>query len=153
MWAVNVDALDAAVAMAPPPFDSFARYRTRRIVLFRGFSLSLALYLPSLLDGKCTVLSSSSISPFLHFCRLFCCSFCIFRLLSHVSHLSLSLVCSLFATTTNSLLEGGRGGPFYEQIVDYFYYCQLRAQGEDTAETRHIRYAEQRERERERERE
>ncbi len=25
LWAVNVDALDAAVAMAPPPFDSFAR--------------------------------------------------------------------------------------------------------------------------------
>ena len=54
-----------------------------------------------------------------------------------------SITYALFFAPTTSLLEGGRGGPFYEQIVDYFYYCQLRAQGEDTAETRHIRYAKQ----------
>lgn len=61
LWAVNVDALDAAAAMAPPAFDSFS-----------------------------------------------------------------------------SLLEGGRGGTFFEQIVDYFYYCQLRAQGEDSPDAREI---------------
>jgi WD40 repeat protein len=61
LWNVNVDALDAAVALAPPEFDSFT-----------------------------------------------------------------------------SLLDGGRGGPFYEQIVDYFYYCQLRAQGEDSPDAREI---------------
>ena len=36
------------------------------------------------------------------------------------------------------LLEGGRNGPVYNDIVDYFYYCQLRTQGEDAIETRAI---------------
>ena len=26
-------------------------------------------------------------------------------------------------------LEGGKNGPFYQEMVDYFYYAQLRAQG------------------------
>eukprot|EP00455_Lapot_gusevi_P017112 TRINITY_DN1903_c0_g1_i2.p1 TRINITY_DN1903_c0_g1~~TRINITY_DN1903_c0_g1_i2.p1 ORF type:complete len:249 (-),score=59.15 TRINITY_DN1903_c0_g1_i2:45-791(-) len=29
-----------------------------------------------------------------------------------------------------SLLEGGREGQFYDEIVDYFYYCQLRGSSE-----------------------
>ena len=29
-----------------------------------------------------------------------------------------------------SLLDGGREGAFYEEIVNYFYYCQLRSNGE-----------------------
>ncbi|CAM9411980.1 unnamed protein product [Heterosigma akashiwo] len=33
-------------------------------------------------------------------------------------------------------LEGGRGGEAHRELVDYFYYCQLRAQGEDTTEER-----------------
>jgi len=37
-----------------------------------------------------------------------------------------------------SLLEGGRGGQLHNDIIDYFYYCQLRAQGEDAMETRAI---------------
>jgi hypothetical protein len=37
-----------------------------------------------------------------------------------------------------SLLDGGKGGEFYEDMVDYFYYAQLRAQGEDTADPRQI---------------
>ena len=34
------------------------------------------------------------------------------------------------------LLEGGRGGDFYEEVADYFYYAQLRSQGEDTTAPR-----------------
>lgn len=30
------------------------------------------------------------------------------------------------------LLEGGRDGPFAQEMADYFYYAQLRAQGEDS---------------------
>jgi len=35
------------------------------------------------------------------------------------------------------LLEGGgKGGELHNDIIDYFYYCQLRAQGEDNMEPR-----------------
>ena len=37
-----------------------------------------------------------------------------------------------------SLLEGGQGGGLHNDIVDYFYYCQLRTQGEDAMEARDI---------------
>lgn len=37
-----------------------------------------------------------------------------------------------------SLLEGGEGGELHQDIVDYFYYCQLRALGEDSMETRQL---------------
>lgn len=37
-----------------------------------------------------------------------------------------------------SLLDGGEGGDLHEDIIDYFYYCQLRAQGEDSMEARAI---------------
>jgi WD40 repeat protein len=36
------------------------------------------------------------------------------------------------------LLEGGAGGELHQDIIDYFYYCQLRAQGEDAMESRAI---------------
>eukprot|EP01041_Mallomonas_annulata_P010368 gene10368-21631_t len=36
------------------------------------------------------------------------------------------------------LLEGGSEGDLHRDIVDYFYYCQLRSQGEDSMEPRHI---------------
>ena len=35
-----------------------------------------------------------------------------------------------------NLLDGGRGGAFYEEIADYFYYAQLRSQGEDSTSPR-----------------
>jgi WD40 repeat protein len=37
-----------------------------------------------------------------------------------------------------ALLEGGREGSFYHEIVDYFYLAQLRVQGEDATGTRDI---------------
>lgn len=37
-----------------------------------------------------------------------------------------------------ALLEGGRDGPFYNEIVDYFYLAQLRVQGEDSTAAREI---------------
>ena len=37
-----------------------------------------------------------------------------------------------------SLLDGGEGGDLHEDMIDYFYYCQLRAQGEDSMEARAI---------------
>jgi cilia- and flagella-associated protein 251 len=37
-----------------------------------------------------------------------------------------------------TLLEGGEGGDLYEDIIEYFYYCQLRAQGEDSMEERTV---------------
>ncbi|OWZ09885.1 hypothetical protein PHMEG_00017341 [Phytophthora megakarya] len=37
-----------------------------------------------------------------------------------------------------ALLEGGREGSFYHEIVDYFYFAQLRVQGEDASEAREI---------------
>ncbi|GMF11775.1 unnamed protein product [Phytophthora lilii] len=37
-----------------------------------------------------------------------------------------------------ALLEGGREGSFYHEIVDYFYLAQLRVQGEDATAAREI---------------
>ncbi|KAF0684613.1 Aste57867_23417 [Aphanomyces stellatus] len=37
-----------------------------------------------------------------------------------------------------SLLEGGGGGAFYSEIVDYFYFAQLRTQGEGSTAAREI---------------
>eukprot|EP01039_Chlorochromonas_danica_P007847 gene7848-8660_t len=37
-----------------------------------------------------------------------------------------------------SLLEGGPGGELHENLMDYFYYSQLRHGGEDTMEMRHL---------------
>lgn len=37
-----------------------------------------------------------------------------------------------------SLLEGGEDGELHRDIVDYFYYCQLRHLGEDSMETRNL---------------
>ena len=37
-----------------------------------------------------------------------------------------------------SLLEGGDGGDLHHDIVDYFYYCQLRHIGEDTMDPRDL---------------
>lgn len=37
-----------------------------------------------------------------------------------------------------SLLDGGEGGDLHEDIIEYFYYCQLRAQGEDSMEERTV---------------
>ena len=36
------------------------------------------------------------------------------------------------------LLEGGSGGELHNDIIDYFYYCQLRTQGEDSMDDRSI---------------
>lgn len=36
------------------------------------------------------------------------------------------------------LLEGGPGGELHQNLIDYFYYCQLRHGGEDTIETRRL---------------
>jgi len=36
----------------------------------------------------------------------------------------------------NLLEGGGKGGEMHNDIIDYFYYCQLRAQGEDSMEPR-----------------
>lgn len=35
-----------------------------------------------------------------------------------------------------NLIEGGLTGEFYQEIVDYFYYSQLRSQGEDSTQRR-----------------
>ena len=35
-------------------------------------------------------------------------------------------------------LDGGAGGDFYQEMIDHFYYAQLRAQGEDTTAARKI---------------
>jgi len=37
-----------------------------------------------------------------------------------------------------ALIDGGADGPLYQEMMDYFYYAQLRAQGEDTTEPRRI---------------
>ena len=37
-----------------------------------------------------------------------------------------------------SLLEGGEGGDLHEDLIEYFYYCQLRAQGEDSMDERTV---------------
>lgn len=36
------------------------------------------------------------------------------------------------------LLEGGLDGHEHNEIIDFFYYCQIRAQGEDALEMRDI---------------
>jgi len=36
------------------------------------------------------------------------------------------------------MLDGGYGGELYNDIVDYFYYCQIRNQGEDSMEPRNV---------------
>jgi cilia- and flagella-associated protein 251 len=38
----------------------------------------------------------------------------------------------------HSLLDGGKNGKVYNDIVDYFYYCQIRAQGENALDKRDI---------------
>ena len=43
---------------------------------------------------------------------------------------------SASASAYLSLLEGGEGGELHEDIIDYFYYCQLRAQGEESMSAR-----------------
>jgi WD40 repeat protein len=37
-----------------------------------------------------------------------------------------------------SLLEGGEGGDLHIDLIDYFYYCQLRSLGENSMEKRNI---------------
>lgn len=37
-----------------------------------------------------------------------------------------------------ALIDGGADGSLYQEMIDYFYYAQLRAQGEDTTEPRLI---------------
>jgi WD40 repeat protein/Ca2+-binding EF-hand superfamily protein len=37
-----------------------------------------------------------------------------------------------------SLIEGGSEGALYNDIVDYYYYCQIRAQGEDSMDSREM---------------
>ena len=37
-----------------------------------------------------------------------------------------------------TLLEGGEGGELHKDLVDYFYYCQLRHSGEDSMEARNL---------------
>ena len=37
-----------------------------------------------------------------------------------------------------SLMDGGRGGEFYQDLLDYFYYAQLRANGVDSTQPREI---------------
>lgn len=35
-----------------------------------------------------------------------------------------------------SMLEGGENGELHNEIIDYFYYCQIRSQGENTMDVR-----------------
>ncbi len=35
-------------------------------------------------------------------------------------------------------LDGGKNGELHNDIIDYFYYCQIRAQGEDSMEPRNL---------------
>jgi WD40 repeat protein len=42
------------------------------------------------------------------------------------------------AAPIERLLDGGRDGPFYSEMADYFCYAQLRAQGEDSVEERQV---------------
>jgi len=42
-------------------------------------------------------------------------------------------------TAFYSMLEGGEQGELKNDILDYFYYCQLRSQGEDTMDVRDTR--------------
>jgi hypothetical protein len=36
------------------------------------------------------------------------------------------------------LLEGGKGGDLHNDIIDYFYLCQLRTQGENSMDVRAV---------------
>lgn len=38
----------------------------------------------------------------------------------------------------NAMVEGGKDGPFYQEMIDYFYYAQIKAQGEDTTAARKV---------------
>eukprot|EP00658_Telonema_sp_P-2_P024663 TRINITY_DN19918_c0_g1_i1.p1 TRINITY_DN19918_c0_g1~~TRINITY_DN19918_c0_g1_i1.p1 ORF type:complete len:380 (+),score=120.31 TRINITY_DN19918_c0_g1_i1:150-1289(+) len=38
----------------------------------------------------------------------------------------------------NAMMEGGKDGEFYQEMIDYFYYAQIKAQGEDTTAPRKI---------------
>lgn len=38
----------------------------------------------------------------------------------------------------NAMIEGGADGEFYQEMIDYFYYAQIKAQGEDTTAPRKI---------------
>ncbi len=58
------------------------------------------------------------------------------HLTPHTSHLTSHLTPNLPLTLTQ--LDGGADGTFYKELVDYFYYAQLRAQGEETTEPRRI---------------
>ena len=37
-----------------------------------------------------------------------------------------------------AMLEGGRDGPFFAELEDYFYYAQIKSQGPKTMETREV---------------
>eukprot|EP00656_Telonema_subtile_P052963 TRINITY_DN7525_c0_g1_i1.p1 TRINITY_DN7525_c0_g1~~TRINITY_DN7525_c0_g1_i1.p1 ORF type:complete len:888 (-),score=271.02 TRINITY_DN7525_c0_g1_i1:169-2832(-) len=38
----------------------------------------------------------------------------------------------------NAMIDGGKEGEFYQEMIDYFYYAQIKAQGEDTTAPRKI---------------
>ena len=38
-----------------------------------------------------------------------------------------------------ALIDGGAAGALYNDIVDYFYYCQIRTQGENSMELRRMK--------------
>jgi len=38
----------------------------------------------------------------------------------------------------NAMVEGGREGAFYQDMIDYFYYAQIKAQGENTTAARKV---------------
>lgn len=54
------------------------------------------------------------------------------------------LDCNQISTNSSALapfyglLDGGEGGELHRDIVDYFYYCQLRHMGEDSMEPRNL---------------
>lgn len=37
------------------------------------------------------------------------------------------------------LIEGGAEGPLFNDMMDYFYFCQIRAQGEETLDQRELK--------------
>ena len=37
-----------------------------------------------------------------------------------------------------SLLEGGKYGELHQNLIDYFYYCQIRQTGEEFMEDRNL---------------
>merc|ERR1712054_731932 len=38
----------------------------------------------------------------------------------------------------NAMVEGGVNGQFYQEMIDYFYYAQIKAQGENTTAARKV---------------